>query len=95
MYCSSLSSVTLPDSYNEVKECDFHCCTSLSSIVLPSTVTKIGINAFYLCHSLTSITIPSTCKQFGGGCFYDSGITKQNHPELPNICWEVDKRVLN
>ena len=48
----------------------------------------IGERAFYECYSLTSITIPTSVTKFGCGCFYNSGITEENHPELPDDCFE-------
>ena len=84
--CSSLTSITLHDNYNEVKEGDFSYCISLSSIELPSTVTKIGYCAFCGCLSLTSINLDNI-KEFGKKCFYGSGITKENYPQLPNHCF--------
>ena len=81
-----MTSVTLHDNYNEVKEHDFYHCKSLESIVLPSTVTKIGGDAFCGCRSLTSINLENV-KEYGEWCFVGSGFRRWDHAEYPWHCW--------
>ena len=57
-YCTSLTSVTIPDNVTIIGDNAFCNCTSLISITIPDSVTSIGFMAFYECTSLTSITIP-------------------------------------
>ena len=59
-YCSSLTSVTIPNSVTSIGGSAFSDCTSLRSVTIPNSVTKIGMNAFAYCSSLTSITIPNS-----------------------------------
>ena len=80
-FCTSLTSITLHENYNEVKERDFSDCTSLSSITLPSTVTKISRFGFNECSSLTSINLDNVNK-FEKDCFRWSGITKEKYKKL-------------
>ncbi len=54
--CTSLTSITIPDSVTSIGECAFWACTSLTSITIPDSVTSIGVCAFEGCKSLTSIT---------------------------------------
>ena len=56
--CSSITSVTIPDSVTWIGDGSFRGCESLETIDIPSSVTSIGYNAFEGCVSLTSVTIP-------------------------------------
>ena len=44
--CSSLTSITIPDSVTSIGTCAFNGCTSLTSIKIPDSVTSIGQSAF-------------------------------------------------
>ena len=57
--CSSLTSITLPQSLTSIEYLAFDQCTALQNINIPQNVTNIGVSAFLQCKSLTSITIPS------------------------------------
>ena len=70
-YCTSLTSITIPDSVTSIGEQAFQNCTSLTSITIPDSVTSIGKYAFKYCTSLTSITIPDSVTSIGYGAFYD------------------------
>ena len=67
--CSSLTSVTIPDSVTEIGIYAFGYCSSLTSITIPDSVTEIGIYAFHGCNSLTSITIPDSVTSIEYGAF--------------------------
>ena len=68
-YCSSLTSITLPDSVTSIGAYAFRDCTSLTSITLPDGVTSIGSGAFQDCRSLTSITLPDSVTSIGNYAF--------------------------
>ena len=53
-YCSSLTSVTIPNSVTSIGERAFYNCSSLTSVDIPNSVTYIGYSAFEDCSSLTS-----------------------------------------
>ena len=56
--CSSLISITIPDSVVSIRRSAFNGCSSLTSITIPNSVMSIEGFAFSDCSSLTSITIP-------------------------------------
>lgn len=46
-YCSSLTSITIPNSVTSIGESAFSYCSSLTSVTIPNSVTSIGRSAFY------------------------------------------------
>ena len=67
--CTSLTSITIPNSVTSIGSCAFWDCTSLTSITIPNSVTSISENTFCGCTSLTSITIPNSVVRLGFGAF--------------------------
>ena len=67
--CTSLTSITIPDSVTSIGDHAFSGCSSLTSITIPDSVTSIGNHAFQFCHSLTSITIPNSVTSIGDFAF--------------------------
>jgi hypothetical protein len=63
--CSSLTSITIPNSVTSIRENAFHNCSSLTSITIPNSVTSIGDYAFDGCNSLISVTIPNSIMKIG------------------------------
>ena len=57
MDCSSLTSVTIPNSVTSIGISSFKNCSSLTTVTIPNSVTSIGEYAFSGCSSLTSMTI--------------------------------------
>jgi len=55
--CSSLTSVTIPDSVTSIGNFAFSGCSSLTSVTIGKSVTNIGGQTFYQCDALTSVTI--------------------------------------
>ena len=70
-YCSSLTSITIPNSVTSLGEYCFSACRSLTSITIPNSVTSLGKCCFSYCSSLTSITIPNSVTSLEYGCFAD------------------------
>ena len=68
-FCTSLASITIPDSVTYISERAFWCCSSLTSITIPDSVTGIGERAFWGCSSLASITIPDSITHIGSSAF--------------------------
>ena len=67
--CSSLTSVTIPNSVTSIGDVAFYKCTSLTSVTIPNSVTSIGDRAFDGCKSLTSVTIPDSVTSIGDFAF--------------------------
>ncbi|MBO5844078.1 MAG: leucine-rich repeat domain-containing protein, partial [Bacteroidales bacterium] len=68
--CSSLTSITIPNSVTSIERGAFSGCRSLTSVTIPNSVTSIRTSAFYNCSSLTSITIPNSVTSIGSSAFY-------------------------
>lgn len=58
--CSSLTSVTIPDSVTTIGNSAFDSCDGLTSVTIGNSVTSIGNYAFGYCSKLTSVTMLST-----------------------------------
>ena len=67
--CSSLTSITIPDSATSIGYYAFYNCRGLTSITIPDSVTSIGNYAFSGCTGLTSITIPNSVTSIGRQAF--------------------------
>ena len=52
-YCSSLTSIEIPEGVTTIKPSTFYGCNSLESIIIPEGVTSIGHQAFLGCENLT------------------------------------------
>ena len=69
-YCTSLSSITIPNTVISIGEYAFHGCKGLKSVEIPNSVTSIGDSAFLACTGLTSLTIGNSVESIGGYAFY-------------------------
>ena len=76
--CTSLSSITIPDSVTSVGTYSFFGCSSLTSIDFGKGLKTIGNAVFYYCSSLTYIVIPDSVEKIGPNAFYTCYFYKDN-----------------
>ena len=83
MWCSSLTSVTIPTSVTSIEYEAFTYCSSLTSVTIPNSVTSIGEDAFQGCSSIADIycyaTTPPVCDD--DNTF--SGVSKRCYVHVP------------
>ena len=64
-YCTSLESITIPNSIITIGDRAFYECGSLTNLVIPNSVVSIGISAFCQCDSLEELSLPFTDTYLG------------------------------
>lgn len=70
--CTSLSSLTVEEGFDEIPSRAFSGCTALSAVSVPDSVKKIGEYAFAYCTSITRAEIGGKTS-LGEGAFYNCG----------------------
>jgi hypothetical protein len=91
--CTSLCSIKLPVSIEEIGEYAFHCCYALSNVEMCEGVIKIGRSAFEQCVSLVTLEIPASVENVGNEAFSRSGIRKitfKSRRALGKDCADAD-----
>ncbi len=68
--CTSLTSMSIPNSVQMIDRGAFKGCSSLTSVSIPNSVKTISTEAFAGCTSLTSVTIPDSVTTIGVKAFY-------------------------
>ena len=67
--CTSLTSITIPNSVTYIGTSAFDGCSGLTSVDIPNSVTFMGDRAFAYCSSLTSVTIANGVTSIGEHAF--------------------------
>ncbi len=101
--CSSLISITIPDSVTIIRDYAFFGCTNLESITIPDSVTSIGDYAFGECLNLTNISVRKNNSTYSSDNFgvlfnkekttliqYPTGNRRTNY-EIPNSVTHIEK----
>ena len=68
--CTSLKSVSMPESVTWIGDSAFAGCTGLEQVEISPNVTAIGGNSFYSCTSLTSVVVPDKVTSIAGLAFF-------------------------
>ncbi|MDE5599969.1 MAG: leucine-rich repeat domain-containing protein [Ureaplasma sp.] len=92
MYCNKLTSITIPDTVEDIMFRAFGGCEKLLSIVLPDKLTKIEERAFVGCFLLNNITLPSSLTYIGKNAF--SSITNGIYTPLPKLIITVPNETI-
>lgn len=70
-YCSSLKSISIPETVLSIGKYAFYNCRSLECISVPCSVSTIGESAFSGCSSATEITLPNNIEVINDSTFND------------------------
>ena len=89
-FCSSLISITIPDSVTSIGAYAFYECSSLKSITIPDSVTSIGAYAFDSCRNLTAIIIPDSVTSIGAYAF--NSCRNLTAITIPSSITSIEKR---
>ena len=80
--CSSLTTVTVPNSVTSISDYAFYGCSGLTSVTIPNSVASISSYAFRGCSGLKSVTIPNSVTSIGekafDGCLGLTSVTIPN-----------------
>lgn len=85
--CTTLTSVILPDTIEEISKELFSGCTSLKTVKLSKNISYIDEDAFENCESLLGITIPDKVTEIRIGAFY--GCTSLTEVIIPASCTKL------
>ena len=93
--CSSLLSITIPESVTSIGERAFCDCSSLTGITIPESVTSIGSYAFYGCSSLASVTFGENSQLTTIGSSAFSGCLSLTSITIPESVTSIGNHAFN
>ena len=86
---NNVTTVTIPNTVNEIAPEAFDSFSYLESCVIPNSVTKIGYSAF-AASNLSKIIIPSSVKSIGSRAFAGCDKLKEVYIESTDITFDKD-----
>jgi len=92
-FCSSLQTVTIPNSVVSIGYRAFEQCKSLQSVIIPNSVTSIGPASFFVCGSLQSVIIPNSVTSIKEGTFWGCGTLQS--VTIPNSVTSIERSVFS
>lgn len=87
-WCSELTTVTLPNGFEEIPYNMFGHCSKLTNVFIPDSVIKIGENAFQSCSSLKNISLPDSITEIGAYAFNNCGLESISIPSKVKVIEE-------
>ena len=85
--CTTMTSVTIPDSVTKIDTSAFARCSNLTTVTIPDSVLSLGSDAFHNCTSLSSVTIGNGVTQIPAGVF--DGCSSLTSVTLGNSVTEI------
>ena len=93
-YCTSLTTVQLPEGLTRIDDDLFYGCKKLVSVVIPSTVKRIERRVFSGCSSLASLTLPDGLVYAGCYAFNDTPWYVSKYDEAPDGPFYIGRLLL-
>ena len=80
--CTTLTSITIPNSVTDIGYSAFYECSGLTSVSIPNSVTKMGDFVFYACSDMATISLSDNMTEIGNHAFYGcSNLTTISIPD--------------
>ncbi len=91
--CTSLTTISIPNSVTGIGWLAFGVCRSLTTIDIPNSVTSIDSYAFQNCSSLTTIDIPNSVTSIG--CYAFQNCSSLTTIPIPNGVTSIESYAFN
>ena len=69
--CTSITSVTIPDSVKRIGDFAFYDCDNLKTVKIADTVAEIGVGAFRECALLNNVKLPASLTKVSDQLFWE------------------------
>ena len=91
--CSSLTTISLPESCTSIPQSAFQGCSSLTSIKVSSKMNALGGRAFQSCSSLVRVELPETVTSIPQDGFH--GCSSLEYINIPRDCTFIGNYAFN